>query len=60
MQKRMSFQEIDQWIEKQSNDRNYTIRKAIPGFESFILEISSKIKQKKTIRLYWETRKQGK
>lgn len=52
MQKRMSFQEIDQWIEKQSNDRNYTIRKAIPGFESFILEISSKIKQKKTIRLY--------
>lgn len=60
MQKRMSFQEIDQWIEKQSNDRNYTIRKAIPGFESFILEISSKIKQKKTIRLYWRNKETGK
>jgi phage integrase len=60
MQKRMSFQEIDQWIEKQTNDRNYTIRKAIPGFESFILEISSKIKQKKTIRLYWRNKETGK
>ena len=53
MKRIMSLSEVDQWIEKQSNDREYTIRKRIPGYEAFRLEIGSKLKQRKSIRLYW-------
>nr|WP_315017699.1 tyrosine-type recombinase/integrase [uncultured Campylobacter sp.] len=53
MKRIMSLSEVDQWIEKQSNDRDYTIRKRIPGYEAFRLEIGSKLKQRKSIRLYW-------
>jgi len=53
MRRIMSLAEVDQWIEKQSNDREYTIRKRIPGYEAFRLEIGSRLKQRKSIRLYW-------
>ena len=53
MKRIMSLAEVDCWIEKQSNDREYTIRKRIPGYEAFRLELGSKLNQRKSIRLYW-------
>ena len=47
----MTLAQVDRWIEKQTNSKDFTIRIKIPGYEKFRLEISQT--GKKTIRMYY-------